>query len=160
LKLELSDVSLADLISDAIEGFMPLCEQSDIQLSGRVDQDLVSVTMDASRIGRVLSNLLNNALKLTPPGGWIEVDGSRYESEVVVTVRDSGPGFSSEDLPRVFERFYRGEQARSRATGGAGLGLAIASGIVEAHGGRIWAENSPDGGATVGFSVPEFYDQV
>jgi signal transduction histidine kinase len=72
-----------------------------------------------------------------------------------VIVHDSGSGFNPVDLPRVFERFYRGEQARSRATGGAGLGLAIASGIVEAHGGRIWAENSPDGGAVVGFAIPQ-----
>lgn len=134
-----------------------MCERNDIQLSGQVGPDLDSVTMDASRIGRVLSNLVNNALKHTPPGGWIEVKGGRTNGVVTVVVRDSGPGFSSEDLPRVFERFYRGEQARSRATGGAGLGLAIASGIVEAHGGRIWAENSSDGGACVGFSIPQAF---
>jgi signal transduction histidine kinase len=71
-----------------------------------------------------------------------------------VIVKDSGPGFNAKDLERVFEKFYRGEQARSQATGGAGLGLAIAAGIVAGHDGRIWAENAPEGGATVGFLLP------
>jgi signal transduction histidine kinase len=155
IKLEVSAVSLSDLISDTIEGFRPLCEQQDVQLSGQVGPDLESVVMDASRIGRVLLNLVNNALQYTPPGGRIEVQAGRSGSEVSVLVCDSGSGFNPADLPRVFERFYRGEQARSRATGGAGLGLAIASGIVDAHGGRIWAENSTEGGAVVGFAIPQ-----
>jgi signal transduction histidine kinase len=78
----------------------------------------------------------------------------RESDRVVVTVEDNGPGFSSQDMPRLFEQFYRGEQARSRATGGAGLGLAIARGVVEAHGGRIWAENLSQGGASVAFELP------
>jgi signal transduction histidine kinase len=155
IRLELSAVSLSDLISDTVEGIRPLCEQKNVQLTGQVGPDLESVMMDASRIGRVLLNLVNNALQYTPPGGHIEVEAGRDNGEVVVIVHDSGSGFNPVDLPRVFERFYRGEQARSRATGGAGLGLAIASGIVEAHGGRIWAENSPDGGAVVGFAIPQ-----
>jgi signal transduction histidine kinase len=154
LKMEMAAVSLADLISDTIEGFRPVCEQRDIGLVGEVGPDLDSVSMDASRIGRVLANLVNNALQHTPSGGRVEVLGSREQDGAKVVVRDSGPGFNTEDLPRVFERFYRGEQARSRATGGAGLGLAIASGIVEAHGGRIWAENRPEQGAIVGFVIP------
>ena len=162
LKLEMASVSLADLISDTIEGFRPLCEQRGIELVGRVSPNLELVTMDASRIGRVLTNLISNAFQHTPAGGRVEVLASREQGEVIVTVTDGGPGFSAEDLPRVFERFYRGEQARSRATGGAGLGLAIASGIVEAHGGRIWAENVIDPGETatvegavVGFAIPQ-----
>ncbi|MGD8585503.1 MAG: ATP-binding protein [Chloroflexota bacterium] len=155
IRLEVSAVSLSDLISDTVEGIRPLCEQKNVQLTGQVGPDLESVMMDASRIGRVLLNLVNNALQYTPPGGHIEVEAGRDNGEVVVIVHDSGSGFNPVDLPRVFERFYRGEQARSRATGGAGLGLAIASGIVEAHGGRIWAENSPDGGAVVGFAIPQ-----
>lgn len=155
IRLEVSAVSLSDLISDTIEGFRPLCEQKDVQLTGQVGSNLEMVMMDASRIGRVLLNLVNNALQYTPPGGQIEVEARRADDEVTVLVRDNGPGFNPGDLPRVFERFYRGEQARSRATGGAGLGLAIASGIVEAHGGRIWAENSSEGGAVVGFAIPQ-----
>jgi signal transduction histidine kinase len=155
LKLEKSSVSLTDLISDTIRGFRPICEQKQVQLVGHVGPDLESVTMDASRIGRVLLNLVNNALQHTPSGGRIDVEASLGSGEVTVTVTDSGPGFNPDDLPRVFERFYRGEQARSRATGGAGLGLAIASGIVTAHNGRIWAENAEEGGAVVGFTIPQ-----
>ncbi len=155
LKLEIAAVSLADLISDTIEAFRPVYEKRNIKLEGRVGPELDLVTMDASRVGRVLSNLVNNALQHTPAGGRVEVLGVRKLDEVIVTVTDSGPGFRTEDLPRVFERFYRGEQARSRATGGAGLGLTIACGIVEAHDGRIWAENNPGSGATVGFAIPQ-----
>lgn len=155
LRLEISAVSLSDLISDTIETFRPMSEQKDVQLEGCVGPDLEAVRMDASRIGRVLTNLVNNALQHTPTGGRIEVTSSRSDGEITVIVADSGPGFSPEDLPRVFERFYRGEQARSRATGGAGLGLAIASGLVTAHGGRIWAENGAEGGAMVGFAIPQ-----
>jgi signal transduction histidine kinase len=72
-----------------------------------------------------------------------------------VVVQDSGSGFAAADLSRVFEKFYRGEQARTRATGGAGLGLAIAQAIVEAHGGHMWASNRPAGGAQVGFFLPQ-----
>jgi two-component system sensor histidine kinase BaeS len=110
--------------------------------------------MNASRIGRVLNNLVDNALQHTPEGGWIEVFALRKGESIEVRVHDSGPGFSPDELPRVFEKFYRGEQARSRETGGAGLGLAIACGIVEAHGGRIWAINSDSAGAEVGFALP------
>jgi signal transduction histidine kinase len=155
LKLDKSSVSLTDLISDTIKGFSPICEQKQVQLVGQVGPDLEAVTMDASRIGRVLLNLVNNALQHTPSGGRIDVQASVGSGEVTVTVTDSGPGFNPDDLPRVFERFYRGEQARSRATGGAGLGLAIASGIVTAHDGRIWAENAEEGGAVVGFTIPQ-----
>ena len=112
--------------------------------------------MCAPKIGRVLANLVNNALRYTPSGGMVKVTAVRQQDGVVVTVQDDGPGFEEADLERVFEQFYRGEQARSRASGsGAGLGLAIARGIVLAHGGRIWAENAPEGGAIVGFFLPD-----
>jgi signal transduction histidine kinase len=152
--LELAPHSLRDLISDTIESFRPIANQRDVELRGQVSVDLDPVTMNASRIGRVLNNLVDNALQHTPEGGWIEVFALRKGESIEVRVHDSGPGFSPDELPRVFEKFYRGEQARSRETGGAGLGLAIACGIVEAHGGRIWAINSDSAGAEVGFALP------
>jgi signal transduction histidine kinase len=112
------------------------------------------VRLNATKISRVLDNLLSNALRYTPQGGRVVVTAGRSKDGVQVTVEDNGPGFDVDDIPRLFEQFYRGEQARSRATGGAGLGLAIARGIVEAHDGRIWAENVPDGGACIGFYLP------
>lgn len=152
--LEVTPSSLADLISDCLERFDAPARQRGIALSGNVDRSVDPVTMHAGKIGRVLNNLVENALHHTPPGGWVSIRAVATAGGVAVTVADSGPGFAAADLARVFEQFYRGERARSRDTGGAGLGLAIARGIVEAHGGRVWAENSTGGGAVVGFELP------
>jgi signal transduction histidine kinase len=111
--------------------------------------------MDAQQIGRVLSNLLGNAVRHTPAGGTVKVQAEAMQDGVRVEISDTGEGISAEDLPHVFERFYRGEKSRSRATGGAGLGLAIAKGIVEAHGGRIGAESTPGEGTRFYFTLPE-----
>jgi len=112
------------------------------------------VPMDANRMGRVLNNLISNALRHTPPGGEIHLSARRAPDSVEVEVSDTGEGFSSEDLPHLFERFYRGEKSRSRATGGVGLGLAIAKGFVEAHGGEIHAGRVPEGGARFILTLP------
>jgi len=154
LVLDMSWHSLGDMISDTLESFRALAEQRGITLHGEVGADVDPVLLNAPKIGRVLTNLLGNALRYTPDGGEVYVAAARTAEGVKVTVQDSGPGFNPDDLPRLFEQFYRGEQARSRATGGAGLGLAIARGIVEAHNGRIWAENAPEQGALVGFILP------
>jgi signal transduction histidine kinase len=155
LVLELSLHSLSDLISDSLESLRPLALQRHIDLNGQVSPDLDPVWLNAPKISRVLTNLISNALRYTPQGGKVYVAAERTPAGVQVTVQDSGPGFNPDDLPRVFEQFYRGEQARSRSTGGAGLGLAIARGIVEAHHGRIWAENIAGQGALVGFILPK-----
>jgi signal transduction histidine kinase len=99
--------------------------------------------MDTRRIGRVLNNLIGNALRHTLAGGCVEVRAQRAGSGVEVTVSDSGEGIRPDDIPHIFESFYRGEKSRSRATGGAGLGLAISRGIVQAHGGKIHVESQP-----------------
>jgi two-component system sensor histidine kinase ResE len=110
--------------------------------------------MDAARIGRVLTNLTANALRFTPIGGRIHLAARRTAGGVEVEVADTGEGIRPEDLPYVFDRFYRGEKSRSRATGGAGLGLAIAHGIVEAHGGHIRVESEIGHGARFVFILP------
>ncbi|MGB3713981.1 MAG: ATP-binding protein [Candidatus Promineifilaceae bacterium] len=153
LKLDLQ--SLSDLISDTLESFRPLAELRSIKLNGSVEGEVDPVMMNAPKISRVLYNLVDNAIQHSPDGGEIHLEVSRIDEGVQVEVKDSGPGFSQDELPRVFERFYRGETARSRAKGGAGLGLAIACGIVEAHGGRIWADNREEKGALVGFMLPD-----
>jgi len=155
LTLEMSYHSLSDIISDTLEGFQLLAAKRNIQLQGDVAADLDPVSLNAPKISRVLSNLVGNALRYTPSGGQVQVTAVRTAAGVEVIVQDSGPGFNEADLPRVFEQFYRGEQARRRKTGGAGLGLAISRGIVEAHNGRIWAENAPNGGARITFSLPD-----
>ena len=152
--LELAPSSLVDLISDCLESFHARAERQDVQLAGDVDRGIDPVTMNAGKIGRVLNNLVDNALYHTPANGRIIIRAQVRDGHTLVSVEDSGPGFAEADLPAVFEQFYRGEQARSRATGSAGLGLAIARGIVQAHGGRIWAENSQSGGGRVNFELP------
>jgi len=143
IPLERADSSLADLISDTLESFSELASRQNIQLEGSVEAGIDPVFMDTQRIGRVFNNLISNALRHTPAGGRIEVRAQRAGSSVEVTVCDSGEGIRTEDIPNVFESFYRGEKSRSRATGGAGLGLAIARGIVHAHGGDIRVESQP-----------------
>lgn len=155
LMFEKTPSSLRDLISDALESFQAVAQQRGVQLTGEVHGDLDAVKMNAEKIGRVLGNLISNALKYTPEGGVVRVSAESTPAGILVAVQDSGPGFAEKDLSRLFERFYRGEQARSRSLGGgAGLGLAIARSIVEAHGGQISAGNAPSGGARLAFTLP------
>ncbi len=154
LPLDRSNSSLTDLISDTLESFSELALRQGISLKGEAATGIDPVLMDTQRIGRVLNNLISNALRHTPAGGQVEVAARRTGSSVEVSVRDSGEGIRPEDIPHVFERFYRGEKSRSRATGGAGLGLAIARGIVEAHGGSIRVESVAGRGATFTFTLP------
>ena len=155
LKLEVALHSLSDLISDALERFQAVAQKRNVTLQGTVSPGIDPVVMNAPKIERVISNLISNALNYTPPGGDVYVRAWREIDGVYVSVEDSGPGFAADDLPRIFEQFYRGEEARSRSTGGAGLGLAIANAVVEGHQGAIWAENRSSGGARVTFSLPE-----
>ncbi len=154
LVLDTAPHSLSDLLSDALESFSVVAAARDVRLEGSVGDGLDPVPLNAAKIARVLSNLLGNAVKYTPAGGRVWLSARREAECVRVVVADTGPGFATADLPRIFEKFYRGESARTRASGGAGLGLSIAARIVEGHGGRIWAENDSGGGAIVGFELP------
>ncbi len=146
--------SITDLISDTLESFRQLARQHQVDLQGHADSDCDPVNMDIQRVGRVLNNLVSNAIRHTPPGGKVSVHATRQADSVLVTVQDSGEGIATEDLPFIFERFYRGEKSRSRDTGGAGLGLAIARGIVEAHGGSIRVESKLREGTRISFRLP------
>ena len=155
IALEKAPASLSELIHDSLERFQTLSEEQDVRVEALIGADVDPVSLNGAKIGRVLDNLLSNSLRYTPPGGRVLIDAQRLDNDRVrVSVEDSGPGFIEEDIPRLFEQFYRGEQARTRATGGAGLGLAIARGVIEAHNGHIWAENIPTGGARVAFDLP------
>lgn len=155
LRLEMGSNSLSDLISDTIESFSALSVQQGVTLQGSVSPGVDPARFDAKEIGRVLSNLVGNALRYTPEGGRIELGATVHADAVRVEVQDTGQGIKAEDLPHVFERFYRGEKSRSRATGGAGLGLAIAKGIVEAHGGSMGVESLPGNGTRFFFTLPK-----
>jgi len=155
LRLDRRLNAISDVISDTIESFSALAAAQNVRLEGEVEPGTDPLVMDAQHVGRVLFNLVGNALRHTPPGGQIRIRAWRAGRDVRVEVRDSGEGIQPEDLEHLFERFYRGEKSRSRATGGAGLGLAIARGIVEAHGGRIEVDSQPGLGARFTFTIPK-----
>ena len=152
--LEPETAALADLVSDTLERMRPQAAARDVMLTGFAAADLPLVPLDARFVGRLLANLVDNAVRHTPAGGRVEIAVYREGPAVRVEVMDTGEGIAPADLPRVFERFYRGEKSRSREHGGAGLGLAICKGIVEAHGGRIWAEAVNPQGTRISFTLP------
>ena len=154
LQLDLAANSMGDLISDTLESFSALALRQGIELQGSAAADVDPVLMDAPRIGRVLNNLVGNALRHTPEGGGVTVCALRTPQGVTVSVTDTGEGIREEDIAHIFERFYRGEKSRSRATGGAGLGLAIAQGIVRAHGGDLTVESIPGQHTSFTFWIP------
>jgi histidine kinase len=155
LALHLEQASLSDLISDTLESLSIQAQQQRLVLKGEANDALPLVIMDSRRVQRVLYNLLHNAFRHTPADGAIVIRAVDAGAEVRVSVVDTGEGIPPEELPRIFERFYRRDKARSRSQGGTGLGLSIARGIVEAHGGRIWAESTLGQGATFTFSLPK-----
>lgn len=154
IPLDRTKSSLADLISDTLESFSELAARQGVKLEGSVDANVDPVNMDTQRIGRVLNNLVGNAIRHTPSQGEVKVHAWRAGMGVEVSVSDTGEGIRSEDLPHVFESFYRGEKSRSRITGGAGLGLAISRGIVQAHGGTIMVESAAGQGSRFTFYLP------
>jgi signal transduction histidine kinase len=153
LRLDRDLNSLTDLISDTLESFSALAVRQGQILEGNCEPGIDPVFIDARRIGQVLRNLVDNALRHTPEGGRVEVRCTRAPAGVLVEVIDSGEGIAPEDLPHIFEQFYRGEKSRSRATGGAGLGLAIARGIVQAHGGEMGVESRVGEGTRFYFTL-------
>jgi signal transduction histidine kinase len=153
-QLERADSSLTDLISDTLESFNELAARQGVKLEGGVESSVDPVNMDTRRIGRVLNNLISNAIRHTPSGGEIQVHACRTTSGVEVSVTDTGEGIRAEDLPHIFDGFYRGEKSRSRNTGGAGLGLAISRGIIQAHGGSITVESEAGRGSRFTFHLP------
>lgn len=153
LTLSRAPNSLSDLISDTLESFSQVARKHEIRLTGEVEKRIDPVDMDAQYIGRVINNLVSNALRFTPAGGSVTISARREGPHVEVRVRDTGEGIPPQDLPYIFDSFYRGEKSRSRATGGAGLGLAIARGIVLAHGGDIQVESTPGEGTEFFFRI-------
>jgi signal transduction histidine kinase len=153
LQLACHPGSIRDLISDTIEAFSALATHREVQLAGRSDVDVDPVLMDVSKIERVLANLVDNALQHTSAGDRVRVSASKTAQGVQIEVHDTGTGIPTESLPYVFEPFYRGEQDRQHNVGSAGLGLAIAKGIVEAHGGEIGIESAIGQGTRVWFTL-------
>ncbi len=144
LRLSVERVALADLVAEALERAEPMARAKGVQLRGHAETDL-PVAADADEIGRVLRNLLVNAIRHTPSDGTVEVVGAADGARAYVAVTDACGGIPDSDLGRVFDVAFRGTAARTPHDGGAGLGLAIARGIVEAHDGEIAVENTENG---------------
>jgi two-component system phosphate regulon sensor histidine kinase PhoR len=145
-------VSLNSLVENVIARFKPQAERKSVALSAHLFTALPLVQADQDRIYQVITNLVHNAIKFTPKNGKANISTDLSENSVLVKVSDTGIGISKEDLPRIFERFYKADKAR--AGEGAGLGLAIAKHVVQSHGGNIWAESSEGKGSTFFFTLP------
>ena len=145
---------LAAVVDEALAVLTPEFERANVEPRNNVPYDLPPVWADPDMLMRVFSNLCDNALRHTPPGGAIMVDAGQQENMLEIAITDTGKGIPAEALSRVFDRFYRADASRQVNTGGSGLGLAIVQAIVEAHGGGIRAENAPQGGARIIFTLP------
>jgi two-component system, OmpR family, sensor histidine kinase BaeS len=156
LKLIRQRVAPALLVERAVAARSSHAQQQKILLQEEIAPDMPTVEVDPDRMAQVLNNLLDNALRHTPPGGHVRLAATHKPGSPTVRllVQDSGPGIVAEELARVFERFYRVDSARQREQGGSGLGLAIAKSIVEGHGGMIWAESVAGQGATFVIELP------
>ncbi len=156
LELEIRPVKVGQLVESCYETARHRAGEKELALTLDVSENLPEVAGDARRLQEVLQNLLDNAIQYTLPGGKIVLSAEARDEEVIFTVADTGIGIPTADQPRIFERFYRVDAARSREAGGTGLGLAIAKHLIEAQGGRIWVESEVGAGSRFHFSAPVF----
>jgi len=154
LSLDLQPVDLGVLVSRIAESYQGAFREKHLLLQVTVSSSLPHVLADYARLTQVINNILLNALRYVPSGGHVHLVVEPEGEGIRTCVIDDGPGVPADQLPRLFDRFWRGEPSRSRATGGSGLGLTIARQIIEVHGGRIWAEETPGGGLTLCFWLP------
>jgi signal transduction histidine kinase len=154
VQLALEAVNLNDLLSDVLESMQAQAGAKGVSLKGIFYEDLPIIKGEMNKLQRVITNLVQNAIRHTPSGGLISLETQVAPEGIRVEVSDTGEGIAPEDLPHIFEQFFRGEKSRSRETGGAGLGLAIAKRIVEAHHGRIWVESQVGQGTRFSFVLP------
>jgi two-component system phosphate regulon sensor histidine kinase PhoR len=147
--LNLAPTDLGQVVDETLERLRGYAEHHQVSLRADAppDEAARTVTADAPRIGQILVNVIDNAIRYAPVGGEVVVHVRPADLEVIVEVADSGPGIGPADLERIFERFYKGDRARSSGRGSTGLGLAIARHIAERHGGRMWARSEPGMGA-------------
>lgn len=148
-------ISLPGLIETIKGNLGHQFEDKGIQLETQVEPHLPNIMVDKDRILQVLTNLVGNALQYTPSGGKVSIRAARDKSEILISVSDTGIGIAPDHLPFIFNRFYRTDKSRTRASGGSGIGLTIAQALVKAHHGRIWAESAGEGkGSSFHFTLP------
>jgi two-component system sensor histidine kinase KdpD len=152
LRLDRQPTDLAALIGTTIKSMEALSNQHRLVFDSSAEP--LVATVDVKRVEQVLRNLLDNAIKYSPEGGTVTVHAYQGDAQILVAVSDEGIGIPAEEWDRIFERFHRVENELTRRMRGAGLGLAVCRGIIEAHGGRIWAESQPGAGSTFCFTLP------
>jgi signal transduction histidine kinase len=181
LRLAPRPAALAEIVERVAGALRPTASGKGICIKLDLPPELPLVLADPERVGQIVRNLLANAITHTPPGGSVAVSAAAMSQDketrrqgawndrplqvplspcLLVSVRDTGPGIAPEHLPNIFERFYRADGSRARATGGVGLGLAIVRQLVAAHGGRVWAESEPGAGACFRFTLPCVCDEI
>jgi signal transduction histidine kinase len=143
-------------VDETIERLRSYADHHQVRLRADLPADEMARTVpaDGGRIGQILVNVIDNAIRYSPEDGEVVVHVRPADTEVVIEVSDQGAGIAQADLERIFERFYKGDRARSRGRGGTGLGLAIARHIAERHGGRMWARSEPGRGAQLLLALP------
>lgn len=151
LKLNPEKMDVGPLIEDIVELYGYVAEEKGVSVNASVPQDLV-FTADRNRIRQVMANLLDNAIKYTPAGGKIDIVACRRDQEVIITVKDTGVGIPDEDLPKIWDRLYRGDKSRSQR--GLGLGLSLVKAVVGAHGGRVEVSSNPGAGSVFTVYLP------
>jgi two-component system phosphate regulon sensor histidine kinase PhoR len=151
MPMQIKRANLHEIVDEQIIHYEALTQQKHLSVEDDVPIELVA-EVDRKMIGRVLGNLMHNAIKFTPDRGRISIAAVLSDDKITISIADTGVGIPQEDLPRIFERFYKVDRARGKS--GTGLGLAIARHVVEAHGGRIWAESVEGKGATFYFTLP------
>jgi signal transduction histidine kinase len=151
LSIEQTRVHTGQVVREVVEAQEPLASSSSLELDLDLSPDLADVWADRDRLLQIFENLIGNALKFTAPGGRVTVGAAPRDGEALFWVADTGAGIAAEDVPHLFDRFW---QARKAGRRGAGLGLPIVKGIVEAHGGRVWVESTPGHGSVFFFTIP------
>jgi PAS domain S-box-containing protein len=149
--LHVDELTVADVVDEVLELFRPIAGARSLALTARLDGAIEPILADRQRVGQVLCNLVSNALKFTDAGGQVTISARPADDAVLFSVADTGQGISAEHMPHIFDRFWQGGEEGKK---GLGLGLAIAKGMVEAHGGQIWVESAPGAGATFLFTLP------
>ena len=154
LPLDIIELDAAEVVRDTVAGFAPAAELAGVSLRADLGEGSLLARADRQRLGQMLGALIDNALRHTPAGGQVVVEGQIEDGEVELAVRDDGPGIPAEDLPNVFERFYRADPSRQRASGTSGLGLSIVRALAEAQHGRVGVERVQPHGSRFWMRMP------
>jgi len=154
MQLTPSLCNLVDILRSQINAFEASARERDIRIELSADDNVIPIHADARRIGQAVGNLLSNSIKYNRPNGLIQIHVTREESNIRVTIKDSGIGIAEKDMPHIFDRFYRGSRKSPERIEGSGLGLSIVKAIIEMHHGSIWAESSLNEGSVFVFTLP------